>query len=166
MAPTKNNSAKQSPRSTGNEVLAYCSACKMDLAAVVVAKVGDEIVKVQCKTCKKERAYKAPKGVSSPVAAEADGGVETGIGKKAAKSSKKAKSAAKEETKSIFAEWQSLMDASKNAKRLKYTPKAHLEVGHVIEHPNFGEGVVTKVLFPNKAEVVFKDDLKIMIHSR
>ena len=144
-------------KATGNEVLAYCSSCKMDLYAVVVAKIGTEIVKVQCKTCKKERAYKAPKGVKAPDMEAAAATTE----KKASK-----KAALKEDTKSIQAEWQTLMEAAKGAKRIKYSPRTALEVGYIVDHPNFGEGIVMKLLYPNKAEVIFRDEMRVMIHSR
>ena len=48
------------------QVLAYCSQCKMDLGATVVAMKGDQVVRVQCRTCRGERAFKAPKGVTDP----------------------------------------------------------------------------------------------------
>jgi len=58
------------------------------------------------------------------------------------------------------------MDAAKSARRIKYTPKSTLEVGNIVEHPSFGDGIVMKLLYPNKAEVIFRTDLKVMIHSR
>ena len=45
------------------EMLAYCSSCKMDLAHTVSAMKGDRAVRVVCNTCKKDHAYKAPKGM-------------------------------------------------------------------------------------------------------
>src|SRR5262245_2145312 len=50
----------------GKEILAYCTSCKMDLAHLVVAMKGDQAAKVECKTCKKTHAFKAPKGITEP----------------------------------------------------------------------------------------------------
>ena len=58
-----------SKEGVASETLAYCTSCKMDLNAVVVAMKGDRIAKVQCLTCKKEHVYKAPKGIDTPVTA-------------------------------------------------------------------------------------------------
>jgi hypothetical protein len=142
-----------------NEVLAYCGACKMDLIATIVAKSGAKIAKVQCNTCKKERAFKAPKGVSEP------GATPTAT---AATRKRKEKAAVTEAAKavSVEAEWQRLMGESAKAARVKYSPKAKLNLGDVVQHPTFGEGVVTRVIHPDKVDIIFKTDLKMLIHSR
>ena len=46
------------------EVLSYCTSCKIDLAHTIVSMKGDQVAKVECKTCKKTHAFKAPKGVT------------------------------------------------------------------------------------------------------
>lgn len=140
---------------TGSEVLAYCTACKMDLAAVVVAMDDAKVLRVQCKTCKKERAFKAPKGATTPGAAAPK------------KRTKKGAENAKPTAVAIEAEWKSLLEQAitKKARRVKYTPKETLIVGDVLDHGSFGEGIVMKLIHPNKAEVIFKNDMKVMMHS-
>jgi hypothetical protein len=142
------------------EVLAYCGSCKMDLAATVVAKVGAKIAKVQCKTCKKEHAYKAAKGVTEP-------GAEGAAPKKrASKKASAAEAAEAARTVSVEAEWKRLMAEATKANRVKYSPKAKLVLGDVVQHPSFGEGIVTRLQHPNKVEILFQTDLKLLIHSR
>src|SRR5580704_11670696 len=101
-----------------NETLAYCGACKMDLIATIVAKVGSKIVKVQCNTCKKERAYKAPKGVTEP------GQVPV----KAPRASSRKKASPEDEAAAkavaVESEWNRMMGEASAANRVKYTPKA------------------------------------------
>lgn len=140
---------------TGSEVLAYCGSCKMDLTAVVVAKVGSKIARVMCKTCKGERTYKAPKGVAEPG---------TAAPKKASK--KKSDSSDTAQGVSIEAEWTRLMKESGKNPRVKYSAKSKLVLGDVVEHPTFGEGIVMRVAHPDKAEILFRSDLKLLIHSR
>ena len=139
----------------GSEVLAYCSQCKMDLTAVVVAKEGGKIAKVMCKTCKKERSYKNPKGVKDPgsAIAAAEKKVRTPTQKTEVK------------TVSVEVEWNRQMGEAKNAKRVVYSADAKLEVGVIVKHPTFGDGIVQKIVFPNKAEILFRNDLKLLIHS-
>ncbi len=55
--------------SVGKEAIAYCTSCKMDLNHTIVAMHGDRIIKVQCRTCRKDHAYKAPKGIKDPTVA-------------------------------------------------------------------------------------------------
>lgn len=134
---------------TASEVLAYCGSCKMDLAAVIVAQVGPKIVKVQCKTCKKEHGFKAAKGVDSPA--------------KAPKSRKPA--AEKAPAVSIEAEWRKIMATAKRAS-IPYTPRVKLQLGDMVAHPSFGDGVVMKIVHPDKAELIFQHDIKLLIHSK
>src|SRR4051812_9372206 len=82
--------------SVAQEILAYCTSCKMDLNATVVAMKGDRVAKVECMTCKKTHAFKAPKGQKEPK-----------------KKSSKKKDAGP--TISIEAEWEKLMTTHKDA---------------------------------------------------
>jgi hypothetical protein len=143
---------------TGSEVLSYCSSCKMDLAATVVAKVGSKIARIQCRTCKKELAYRAPKGISDPTDAPPA---------KSARRPSTTESALSKKTVSVNEEWKKLMgEAGPKAVRIAYSPKKPLLVGAVVQHPNFGDGLVLKVIFPDKAEVLFEYDVKTLIHSK
>jgi hypothetical protein len=131
----------------------------MDLVATIVAKVGSKIVKVQCNTCKKERAYKAPKGVTEPGQAPV----------KAPRASKKKPSAEDEaaaKAVAVESEWNRLMGEAAAASRVKYTVHAKLNLGDVVQHPMFGDGVVMRIQHPDKAEIIFKNDVKLLIHSR
>jgi ribosomal protein L14E/L6E/L27E len=143
--------ARSGSSTVAKEVLAYCTSCKMDLNSVVVAMQGDRIAKVQCKTCKKEHVYKAPKGVNEPSA-------------KPAKKTKAEKEEAGEIT-SIEAEWQKLMSAHKDAPMKTYSMKSQFALGDKLNHPIFGEGIVGKLIYPNKLEVIFRNDIKVLIHS-
>lgn len=135
------------------EVLAYCSQCKMDLKATVVAMRGDQVLRVQCRTCRGERGFKPPKGVSDPKKAPAS--KTTTRGANAA--------ATKREDHSIEAEWRKEMNSKKDRPLNPYNAKAQFEIGDRLAHPTFGEGVVMKLIHPNKAEILFEMDLKILI---
>lgn len=137
---------------TGQETLAYCTSCKMDLNHVIVAMKGDQIVRVQCKTCKKEHNFKAPKGATEP-------------GKAKAKKSKKAASDEPKVDHSIEAEWEKLMSQHRDAPFRAYTTKTHFLLGDKVKHPTFGDGIVGKHIYPNKIEVIFRTDVKILIHA-
>jgi hypothetical protein len=138
--------------STGvaKEVLAYCTSCKMDLNSVVVAMKGDRVAKVQCFTCKKEHAYKAPKGITTPPKS---------------KKVKKAEAAAEAASHSIEAEWEKLMAQHREAPMIPYNTKGIFGLGDKLNHPTFGDGIVGKLIYPNKLEVIFRTDVKILIYA-
>jgi len=136
------------PIEVGKEVLAYCGKCKMDLAAIIVAMKGDKIARVECKTCEKSRAFKAPKGITTPPP------------KKVRKSKK-----AENEAKSLEMEWGKLMEAQKSVDATPYGMKVNFILGQKLTHGKFGEGVVSKMIYPNKVEVMFKTEFRILIHG-
>lgn len=145
--PKSPASAQQSSL-VGTETLAYCTSCKIDLAHIIASMKGDRIAKVECKTCKKEHAFKAPKGITEPK-------------KKRAKKATAAENAAT----SIGAEWEKLMSQHKDTPFRTYTTKGKFVLGDKITHTTFGQGIVGKIIYPNKIEVIFQADLKVLIHG-
>lgn len=144
----------RSSESVAKEVLAYCTSCKMDLMNMIVAMKGDRIAKVQCKTCSKEHTYKAPKGITEPTA------------KKPSKKSKaKTGEGMTAEGTPIALEWEKLMNTHKNNPMKSYSTKGHFLLGDKLSHPSFGDGIVGKLIYPNKIEVIFKTDVKVLIHG-
>src|SRR3954451_10362978 len=117
--------ARTSDPIVAQETLSYCTSCKMDLNHVVVAMKGDRIAKVQCLTCKKEHAYKAAKGVTTPK-----------------KTRKKKETEAEAAHTSIEAEWEKLMTQHKDAPMKQYTTKGAFVLGDKLHHPTFGDGIV------------------------
>ncbi|MDR3607225.1 MAG: hypothetical protein P4M08_07590 [Oligoflexia bacterium] len=141
--------AAAATQTVGSETIAYCTSCKMDLNHVIVALKGDRIAKVQCLTCKKEHAFKAAKGQTTPKA----------------KKKKKADAEAEAEIHSIEAEWEKLMAAHRELPIKQYSMKGQFILGDKINHPTFGEGIVGKLIYPNKLEVIFRHDVKVLIHG-
>jgi len=123
----------------------------MDLAHVVASMKGDRAAKVECKTCKKTHAFKAPKGITEP------GQVAT------KKKASKKKSEASHQP--IEVEWEKLMAAHHAAKMQPYNTKHSYQLGDKIAHPTFGDGIVARLIYPNKVEVLFRTDLKVLIHA-
>ena len=132
----------------GTETLAYCTSCKMDLAHIIASMKGDKVAKVECKTCKKTHAFKAPKGITTPPKKRAS----------------KKKSADSQGT-TIAAEWEKLMAAHRDAPFKNYSMKGQFLLGDKIQHPQFGEGIVGRIIFPNKIEVIFQNNLRVLIHG-
>ena len=145
-----------------NEALAYCTSCKMDLNHTVVAMKGDRIAKVQCRTCKKEHVYKAPKGITEPGKEGEEDTSASGV-RKTSKRTKKKES--EPEANPIEMEWEKLMVTHKNTPMKSYNTKGVFDLGDKLNHPTFGEGIVGKLIYPNKLEVIFRHDVKVLIHA-
>ena len=133
------------------EVLSYCTSCKIDLAHTIVSMKGDQVAKVECKTCKKIHAFKTPKGV-------------TEVAPKKKRASKKSSDDG-QSASTIEAEWEKLMASHKDAPFKPYGLKSKFALGDKIRHPSFGEGIVGKLIYPNKLEVIFRTDIKVLIHG-
>ena len=47
-----------------------------------------------------------------------------------------------------------------------YTIKGSFQMGDVINHPTFGQGIVEKLIDDNKIEVLFQDDYRTLMHKK
>lgn len=77
----------------------------------------------------------------------------------------KAQQAIAEGIDAIEAEWRSLMNAQKNATSKPYSAKGVYVIGDKVKHTQFGEGLVGRLIFPNKMEVLFQAGHKILING-
>lgn len=136
--------------SVGKEVLSYCSKCKLTLAHLIVAmKDAIHIAKVQCNTCKANHAYKDPSQVRA---------------KKSATT--RTKKTAKSKTKTSISDiWLEAVNNS-SAKSQDYSIRTCFTKGDIIDHTKFGPGVVDRLIDKDKIEVIFRHDIKTLIHNK
>lgn len=130
------------------EIVAYCTSCRMDLRHVICAIDGERIVRVLCKTCKKEHAYRRPKQVGALLT------------KKKAKGKTSTR-----KSRSAFAEWEKAMETCKDRPGKSYTLEGAFEEGDKVDHGTFGMGLVRKLIRPKKMEVLFEEGIKILVRS-
>lgn len=142
--------------SVGKETLAYCTRCKMDLTHTIASMIGDRIARVHCKTCRSDHNYRAPKGVTEP---GAEGTASSAI--------RGTRSAPRERVAAVpvSVAWQTKMSQFKDRPIQVYSAKSKYQMGDRIKHPTFGDGVVEKTIFPNKVEIIFESDIKVLIHA-
>ncbi len=141
----------------GKELVCFCTRCKMDLGHTIMSMMGGMPARVICRTCKSEHNYKPKKGVKEPGAVAPSRG-SPGTSSRAPRESKA------EKTVPIELEWMKQLNANAKAIR-QYAANEHFFVGDRISHPTFGEGIIQKHIFPNKMEVLFRMDLKTLIHA-
>jgi hypothetical protein len=127
----------------GSDIDAWCTKCKMMLAHVIIAMKGPKPARVECKTCRSVHAYKS----ASP-------------GTPAARK----KTAT--ETGPRLSDFDKLVQGKDISKAERYAPTTIFEEEQVVDHKQFGIGIVTRSLSDKKIEVVFKDATRVLVHSR
>lgn len=136
----------------GKEVLSNCSKCKLILAHIIVTmKSADVPDKVQCKTCKTTQSYKDPGAKKKKTSIE--------------RVVKSAKASRGKTTESVGELWTKALNRS-TAGAKAYTIKGSFQMGDLIDHPTFGQGVVEKLIDDNKIEVLFQDDIRTLMHKK
>lgn len=126
----------------GADIAALCSKCG-DVWHVIVAKVGEDIVKVQCKECGGYHRYRHPS-------------------KAAVKKAAAARTAAPRAVVQRFEAPAVAADLSRPVK--PYSPSEKCEVGDRVEHPTFGTGTV-EVIDGAKMTVFFAVGRKVLVHA-
>jgi Zn ribbon nucleic-acid-binding protein len=153
---------------TGGEIDSYCTKCKLDLTHRIIAMVGDEVKKVECKTCGSHHLYRKPKserdkmlGTSKPKSA----GAPKRDGEEKRPSSKAAEraSAAQRDAQSS---WEHAIAGQPATAFKPYRITVSFNPGELVRHPKFGDGVVARVIDRGKIEVLFKDGPKTMAHGQ
>ena len=127
----------------GKDVIAYCNKCKLRLSHVVVVMKDENTPgKVTCKTCGDTHAFK-----EKPT------------------TRKKSTSISNKAIDAVLNRWEEAVQNS-NEKPQKYSPRVKFEVNQLVSHPTFGDGVVEKNIDNNKIEVIFKGQIKVLVHNR
>lgn len=130
----------------GADIAAMCSKCG-DVWHVVVAKVGEEIVRVICKECGAQHRYRNPAG-------------------KAAKKPAAAAARAPREPRPVVARFEApAVQADLTRPVRTYRPAEAFLVGDRVDHPQFGQGTVETV-DGQKMTVFFAVGRKVLVHAR
>jgi len=136
----------------GKEILSNCSRCKLILAHIIVTmKSADLPDKVMCKTCKTTQSYKDPGAKKKKVSID-----------KVVKSAKAAKGIKSESVSEL---WNKAINKATQSPK-EYSIKGSFQMGDVLNHPTFGQGVVEKLIDDNKIEVIFQDDFRTLMHKK
>jgi hypothetical protein len=132
----------------GADVEALCSKCG-DVWHVVVAKVGDQIVKVLCKECGGQHRYRSPHGAPKE--------------KRQPSLSTPKPPRAERAPVERFEKPAVAADLAKPVRT--YGASLKYEVGERVEHPTFGQGVV-ETAEPGKITVFFAVGRRVLVQSK
>jgi hypothetical protein len=138
----------------GADVEALCSKCG-DVWHVVVAKVGDKIVKVHCKQCGADHRYKSPHG--APPEAKLPAAI------RPTREAKEPRAAAPRAPVERFEKPAVAADLSKPSR--PYRASESFEVGDRLDHPSFGSGVV-EIAEPGKITVFFASGRRVLAQAK
>lgn len=133
------------PPKVGVDTLSYCGKCKMELAHVIVSMMGTKPAKVICKTCKSQHNYKG----GAPVSRSRSSTPKTRVPKTTVRAAEY---------------WEQKMAASKAQPR-NYSVKETFKAGDVINHAQFGAGIVEEVRMGGKILVLFRVGDKVLVHG-
>ncbi|MBI3182914.1 MAG: hypothetical protein HYZ28_12325 [Myxococcales bacterium] len=126
----------------GGEVDAFCTRCRLTLAHTILAMVGTKIARVRCNTCGGDHAFRAEPG-------------------------SRARSSAPREPRAqkVIVPFDQRLAAKDLSKARRYSAKDTYSVEEVVNHPNFGLGIVSAVR-GDKVDVAFKAFEKTLVHGR
>ncbi len=141
----------------GADVESICSKCG-DVWHVVVAKVGEQIVKVHCKQCGKEHRHKPP-GAGAKAAAKTGAPARTSTARP-----KTAKGRSKTGRPATLPAGPPPFDPSRPPK--PYKPLEPYSIGDRIAHPTFGAGIVESSPGPGKVQVWFDSGRRVLAMAK
>jgi hypothetical protein len=131
----------------GQDIEDICTRCG-DTWHVVVAKVGERVIKVVCKLCGGQHNYRGENNAPASGATATSGSWGASRRRKSTK-----RVAATPPPAPTF-------DPSKPPRA--YSPQGSYAMGERIVHPNFGTGVVAGTPGPGKVDVVFPAGARIL----
>jgi hypothetical protein len=138
----------------GADVESLCSKCG-DVWHVVVAKVGEQIVKVQCKECGGYHRHRPPGGAAARKPRSSSAAASASPRRSALGSG----ALAKPPPPSTFSPDPSLPVRT-------YSMRETFQPGEQIKHPRFGVGLVERSGDPGKISVLFSDGRKILAQAK
>ena len=129
--------------SAGEHIASKCTKCKDTTNHTIVAMVGEKVVKVQCNTCGGAHNYRAEAKKKEPVA-------------------RKTTAAKPRATTKIQKTWEELQEKANNEATVPYSMTTPMKIDMLIVHPTFGLGQIVNCIKPNKIEVQFQSDVKML----
>lgn len=127
----------------------FCKKCDVDRYHKVLAHTSETSAKIECEVCHSKTKFTLPKAKKATTA----------------KARSPRAPSANQRKSNHQAEYQELLNSLTAMEEKPYSLKAKFEIANKINHPKFGIGVVRSVQ-PDKIEVVFSDEVKLLIHNR
>ena len=153
----------------GDHIESKCTRCHDVTGHIVILMIDDEITKVECRACGSIHKYYPPVNQksslkkikeSSPGSKKVQKETTTSVNVIPKASSKKTKSQ-KVNRELTEQQWQEAINTSYGIRK-PYTMTINLALGDIVDHPKFREGVVQELFPPDKAEILFREGIKLL----
>jgi len=132
---------------TGGYIESWCTKCELDLGHTIIAMVDNLPKRVKCNTCNGEHNYRTKPSEKSRT-----------------KSKSPSRKARAQEIN--YNELISRLTDSGFSNAKKYSTNGNFEKDEIIDHSQFGIGIVLSIIQINKIEILFKDGPKLLIQNR
>ena len=142
---------KEKKIEAGSEIDSRCLKCKEVTNHTVFAMVDGKVAKVECNVCGGRHNYRPEKPVSE-----------------AASKRKATRAASIAKAKLVEAEalYNEMLAGRKTSQAIPYGMNDTFKEGDLLNHPMFGLGIVTETIMPDKIEVMFRQQTKLLICGR
>ena len=149
----------------GQDILAICGKCKMVLNHVIHAVVGETPVRVECKTCHAIHKYR-PDPEARKKAPSRTPSAQPRPRSSSMSPSSSTSNPRPAKVEALRAEYEALSAGRDPAEAIPFNVRVVFEQGGLVNHPQFGMGVVTKVHVDRKIDVLFADGARTLVHAR
>ncbi len=155
----------------GEDIVAHCGRCKMDLLHVIHAEVEGRPARVECKTCRAIHSYRAPKSGVHKSDAPPPARAGSSGGSSSSGSSRSSSGSARTTTRKVSGPtpadlYQAAIEGVDLSEPRAYRMTERFEEGEVINHMTFGVGLVTKIPGEQKMEAIFESGTKLLVHNK
>ena len=160
--------------SVGSIVESICGKCNDVMGHTIMAMVGSEIVKVECRVCKSQHRYRAPvrtAGGKTTVTMKKgrDGNPVASRQSAVTQVSRPSSPKAPRKISSAIASmevWQGMLRKRSDETPRPYAMAEAFASGDFLQHPTFGFGFVTGVVPPDKMDVLFETGTKRLLCNK
>jgi hypothetical protein len=120
----------------------------------IVAMVGPKPARVECETCHSQHNWREFPPGETPTRSSSTSS--SGSAPRAARVSHVTR--LEQERRDREVSWERAVTGKLVTDFVKYNIKQQFQVGDLIKHPKFGDGVVTQIIDAHKVEILFKDE--------
>ena len=141
----------------GDEIDSRCSRCKEVTIHRVVAMMTGSVHLVICTRCNSQHRHRASLTGTKKVAWPSERQAKVLLKYRAAKEPK---------SQALLQQWQAMKESAGAMEPTPYDQRQAYAQGQAVQHPVFGLGFVRRLTGPNKMEVVFADQVKVLVMGR
>lgn len=145
----------------GDRIEARCTRCNDVTGHVIVALVGGAIVKVECCACGSVHKYYPPASAKEAKAPAASGERKSASGTRP-KAAPRGQARAAQAAAAAESAWRTAIERPSAPAAKAYSMTTLLAAGDTVEHPVFGLGSVRVIVPPDKAEILFRDGMRLL----